>query len=234
VEYVKDAVRLVASREMHVCATFARRFYWSDLNLWPEDLAPGSVVLLSGKVCVLEGLQRRCSSGRHAAVIHGLQPMKHHLIPATTNAVCSVAGAQSWRHPTAEAAASPRRDGDFSFAFVGFNACLCAVRCVQDDLMDAAEVKDMLDVAGHVKVRVGKQEPQTADMPPGPPPQHHTVIAAMVIWIILASFGLHGLSLVHIVPGPGLWIEPACISMKHRLHQCAKCAAQGFAVASLQ
>lgn len=49
-EYVKDAVRLVASREMHVCATFARRFYWSDLNLWPEDLAPGSVVLLSGKV----------------------------------------------------------------------------------------------------------------------------------------------------------------------------------------
>lgn len=49
-EYVKDAVRLVASREMHVCATFARRFYWSDLNLWPEDLAPGSVVLLSGQV----------------------------------------------------------------------------------------------------------------------------------------------------------------------------------------
>lgn len=25
--------------------------------------------------------------------------------------------------------------------------------CLQDDLMDAAEVKDMLDVAGHVKVR---------------------------------------------------------------------------------
>jgi hypothetical protein len=43
-------VRLVASRELHVCSTFARRFYWSDLNLWPEDLAPGSVVLLSGKV----------------------------------------------------------------------------------------------------------------------------------------------------------------------------------------
>jgi hypothetical protein len=49
-EYMKDAVRLVASRELHVCSTFARRFYWSDLNLWPEDLAPGSVVLLSGKV----------------------------------------------------------------------------------------------------------------------------------------------------------------------------------------
>jgi hypothetical protein len=49
-EYMKDAVRLVASRELHVCSTFSRRFYWSDLNLWPEDLAPGSVVLLSGKV----------------------------------------------------------------------------------------------------------------------------------------------------------------------------------------
>lgn len=71
IEYLKDAVRLLVSRDMHVCATFARRFYWSDLNLWPEDLEPGSVVLLSGK----------------------------------------------------------------------------------DDLMDAAEVKDMLDVAGHVKVR---------------------------------------------------------------------------------
>jgi len=73
VEFVKDAGRLVASRELHVFTTFARRFYWSDLNIWPEDLAPGSVVLLSG----------------------------------------------------------------------------------QDDLMDAAEVKDMLDVAGHVKVRTG-------------------------------------------------------------------------------
>jgi hypothetical protein len=74
VEFVKDAGRLVASRELHVFTTFARRFYWSDLNIWPEDLAPGSVVLLSG----------------------------------------------------------------------------------QDDLMDAAEVKDMLDVAGHVKVRTGQ------------------------------------------------------------------------------
>lgn len=59
VEYVKDAVRLVASREMHVCATFSRRFYWSDLNLWPEDLAPGSVVLLSGQV--RDGTVRGCA-----------------------------------------------------------------------------------------------------------------------------------------------------------------------------
>jgi hypothetical protein len=61
VEYVKDAVRLVASREMHVCTTFSRRFYWSDLNLWPEDLAPGSVVLLSGQV----GGAYSCSKHMH-------------------------------------------------------------------------------------------------------------------------------------------------------------------------
>jgi hypothetical protein len=32
-----------------VCATFSRGFFWTDLNLWPEDLANGSVVLLSGR-----------------------------------------------------------------------------------------------------------------------------------------------------------------------------------------
>jgi hypothetical protein len=39
----------MASHELHVCATFSRGFFWTDLNLWPEDLANGSVVLLSGR-----------------------------------------------------------------------------------------------------------------------------------------------------------------------------------------
>lgn len=39
----------LASHELHVCATFSRSFFWTDLNLWPEDLAPGSAVLLSGR-----------------------------------------------------------------------------------------------------------------------------------------------------------------------------------------
>lgn len=37
-----------ASRDLAIMATFARKFYWSDLNLWPEDMPTGSVVLLSG------------------------------------------------------------------------------------------------------------------------------------------------------------------------------------------
>lgn len=39
----------MAAHELHVCATFSRQFYWTELNLWPEDLVPGSVVLLSGR-----------------------------------------------------------------------------------------------------------------------------------------------------------------------------------------
>lgn len=49
VAYVKAAVRSFVSREVHVRASVARRFYWSELNLWPEDLPPGSTILLSGK-----------------------------------------------------------------------------------------------------------------------------------------------------------------------------------------
>ncbi|WIA42213.1 hypothetical protein OEZ86_009473 [Tetradesmus obliquus] len=45
----KVAVRKLAANDLHLCATFARRFYWTDLNMWPEDLPSGSVVLLSGK-----------------------------------------------------------------------------------------------------------------------------------------------------------------------------------------
>lgn len=48
-DYLKKGGVYMASHELHVCATFSRSFFWTDLNLWPEDLAPGSVVLLSGR-----------------------------------------------------------------------------------------------------------------------------------------------------------------------------------------
>lgn len=47
----------MASHELHVCATFSRNFFWTDLNLWPEDLAPGSVVLLSGRDDLMDAQQ---------------------------------------------------------------------------------------------------------------------------------------------------------------------------------
>lgn len=49
VDYIKKGGVYLASHELHVCATFSRSFFWTDLNLWPEDLAPGSAVLLSGR-----------------------------------------------------------------------------------------------------------------------------------------------------------------------------------------
>jgi hypothetical protein len=49
VDFVKKSAVYMASHELHVCATFSRGFFWTDLNLWPEDLANGSVVLLSGR-----------------------------------------------------------------------------------------------------------------------------------------------------------------------------------------
>ncbi|KAF6261351.1 hypothetical protein COO60DRAFT_1699898 [Scenedesmus sp. NREL 46B-D3] len=38
----------LVSKDVHLAATFARKFYWTDLNLWPEDLPEGSSVVLSG------------------------------------------------------------------------------------------------------------------------------------------------------------------------------------------
>jgi hypothetical protein len=38
----------LVSKDIHLAATFARKFYWTDLNLWPEDLPEGSSVVLSG------------------------------------------------------------------------------------------------------------------------------------------------------------------------------------------
>eukprot|EP00877_Chromochloris_zofingiensis_P001902 jgi/Chrzof1/11712/Cz06g06150.t1 len=44
----RDFLFFFASHDIHLSATFARQFYWTDLNLWPEDMPTGSVVLLSG------------------------------------------------------------------------------------------------------------------------------------------------------------------------------------------
>lgn len=56
-DYIKKGGVYMASHELHVCTTFSRRFFWSDMNLWPEDLAPGSVVLLSGRDDLMDAQQ---------------------------------------------------------------------------------------------------------------------------------------------------------------------------------
>eukprot|EP00877_Chromochloris_zofingiensis_P001901 jgi/Chrzof1/11711/Cz06g06140.t1 len=51
----RDILFHFASRDIHLAATFARQFYWTDLNLWPEDMPIGSVVLLSGDDDLVSG-----------------------------------------------------------------------------------------------------------------------------------------------------------------------------------
>jgi hypothetical protein len=48
VESAFNLLLWLITKDIHMAATFARRFYWSDCNLWPEELPAGSVVLLSG------------------------------------------------------------------------------------------------------------------------------------------------------------------------------------------
>lgn len=47
--YIRSWVRYCVSSELHVRASLARRFYWTEMNAWPEDLPRGSTILLSGK-----------------------------------------------------------------------------------------------------------------------------------------------------------------------------------------
>jgi hypothetical protein len=88
VDFVKQGGVYMAGHELHVAATFSRQFYWTELNLWPEDLAPGSVVLLSGRDdlmnahqvkamleaaghvkvnCVRAAVERKCQRPLHTA-----------------------------------------------------------------------------------------------------------------------------------------------------------------------
>jgi hypothetical protein len=38
---LRDLVLWFASRDIHLAATFSRGFYWTAMNLWPQDLPPG-------------------------------------------------------------------------------------------------------------------------------------------------------------------------------------------------
>lgn len=43
-----DLVVRLAARDLHLAAAFSRRFYWSDVVMWPDELPPGSAVVLGG------------------------------------------------------------------------------------------------------------------------------------------------------------------------------------------
>eukprot|EP00210_Caulerpa_lentillifera_P006166 g5891.t1 len=50
VNYIRDGVRLCVSRELGISTSMARRFAWTEVNLWPDDLPPNrSLVVFSGR-----------------------------------------------------------------------------------------------------------------------------------------------------------------------------------------
>jgi hypothetical protein len=42
----RDLILWFASRDLHLSATFQRNFYWSEINMWPDDLPPGACFVL--------------------------------------------------------------------------------------------------------------------------------------------------------------------------------------------
>ncbi|MEW5314651.1 MAG: hypothetical protein WDW38_006127 [Sanguina aurantia] len=50
----KDFLARLVSKDMHVAAAFGRKFYWSDVNLWPDQILDKTLVVLHGKDELLE------------------------------------------------------------------------------------------------------------------------------------------------------------------------------------
>ncbi|KAG2454544.1 hypothetical protein HYH02_000389 [Chlamydomonas schloesseri] len=47
--WAKDMLFNFVSRDLHCAAALCRRFYWSDVNLWPQDLPGRTLVVLGGR-----------------------------------------------------------------------------------------------------------------------------------------------------------------------------------------
>ncbi|GBF97999.1 hypothetical protein Rsub_11110 [Raphidocelis subcapitata] len=60
------------SRELHMTATFCRRFFWSDYNLWAEHLPAHTLVCLSGedRLCPASDVRRWLESETRARVLY--------------------------------------------------------------------------------------------------------------------------------------------------------------------
>ncbi|MEW5297299.1 MAG: hypothetical protein WDW36_000516 [Sanguina aurantia] len=64
---VKDWFARLVARDMHVAATFCRRFYWSDVNLWPDQILDKTLVVLHGKDELIEVEKVHALVLRHAS-----------------------------------------------------------------------------------------------------------------------------------------------------------------------
>jgi hypothetical protein len=56
---VGDFMMLCAARDVHVSATLSRRFFWSGVNLFEEQLPGRSLVVLSGQDVLMAAAEVR-------------------------------------------------------------------------------------------------------------------------------------------------------------------------------
>ncbi|GIL48004.1 hypothetical protein Vafri_4723 [Volvox africanus] len=47
--WIKDMLFKFVSRDLHCAAALCRRFYWSDVNLWPQDIPGRTLVAIGGQ-----------------------------------------------------------------------------------------------------------------------------------------------------------------------------------------
>ncbi|KAL6760889.1 hypothetical protein V8C86DRAFT_3132167 [Haematococcus lacustris] len=74
---LKAAFIHFVARDVHAAATFCRGFYWTDVNLWPEELPPRCLVVLAGRDELLHAEEvRQVVSGGYVGITREPRPMR--------------------------------------------------------------------------------------------------------------------------------------------------------------
>ncbi|KAJ9508158.1 hypothetical protein QJQ45_021572, partial [Haematococcus lacustris] len=74
---LKAAFIHFVARDVHAAATFCRGFYWTDVNLWPEELPPRCLVVLAGRDELLHAEEvRQVVSGGYVGITREPHPMR--------------------------------------------------------------------------------------------------------------------------------------------------------------
>lgn len=92
------------SREVHAAYTFCRRFFWTEVNLWPEELPSRSLVVLAGADELLHADEiRQVVSGAYVGIARRPEPLSPDALTNDKNVPHTQMPAQArvLYHPTA-------------------------------------------------------------------------------------------------------------------------------------
>jgi pimeloyl-ACP methyl ester carboxylesterase len=90
--FIFDAIRYLFARDLTVSETFCRKFHWSELQIWPEDLPETSLICLSGKDTFLPATAaRKQFEGRPGVTIMYHPDLGHGQMLLRTNWMSQIA-----------------------------------------------------------------------------------------------------------------------------------------------